>query len=1448
MSNHRRITIRSSRIVSCVAASALLALLAFASQAQAGKIPSQILAGTPGAGSVPGQFNDVHGPMGLAINDPTVADGTTDPEGSSTDGYVYVVESGNHRVQVFDDAGHFQFMFGAGVNSGTSGDPNLCTNAGAPTDVCGAGAEASAAEAFKRPRQVAINQQTGDAYVYDANNLRVQQFTAGGEFIRTWGWGVDDGSNAFQVCEAPADLPCQAGVAGANGGQFAPISNDAMGMAIDPAAPHHVFVGDKSNQRLQEFDVDGDFVRLWGWDVVAAGQTGDLGTGIFEICQSMAAGVCKTGLATFGPSADGNFLSNNPESVVVVGATGMVYATGGSGLIQRFDSDEATPGTLVKPRLTCCGSGPLLNGNGPLSLEPSTGHLLASRGSLAVQALDVSTEPTIEVDRHLGGFGADLSGLAVNAGTGDFYFTSGNRLFLADDTGPPPASPTVIAPADVDSRSATLSGTVNSNGLFTTDWRFELSPDGLVWDTVGGGTAPGGTSPEPVSVEATDLRPNTAYQVRLVVRKQFVEEEVFSAPISFLTDPEPPELSTVRADSVQDTSARLSGRINPHSSNTSYRFEWGQGNFDNKVPVPDGVLSAGPHFVFVGEQLTGLKPSTTYQFRLVAANLIAGQTAGAIRTFTTRAAPLGDDRRAFELVSPADKAGAVGLGDWYNGLGATAPSGFGSYEGERYAPRSHNGGVLLDDSPFAFANEVALTERVSDTVGWQTHPSVSTPASGGQNYRNVLPTGGASEDLSLIGWETNGGMLKPFPEMADWTNVLNAPLYLGDWQGRWELFGPTDLDQVAGGLGADGAAAFAADGDHVLMDNTMRGLGGPQDPSLDLPLGTRSVYINDVSAGLSNSYPGTGFRRPASVCSDETTLPARVDVGGVFKLGERQCPDPAFGREEAVVSPLGSVIQSGGTNATSLTERMISADGSRAYFMSPNPAAAGVPSTNCTGVGATTVCPRQLYLRQKNADGSMVTRWISRPEEGMLGDQNASLAGQAIFEGASADGSRVFFRTNQPLSADDPNGQPLTPTDPRPTLSGSPSNNSWDLYMFELAPGNDPTGPGSELTRISAGPDGDGDCNSPLGGAGENGALRFVSADGHRAYFTCAAVLPGVTAPTDPTRSTAPEGTVTNSTHSNLYLYDDADGSAGWRFVARLPRGNNSPVSCATTSLRSQGASLSQSGTQQSTVGFREGRCVKGTSDGEFVTLWTPGRLLVDDPDDVSMDFYAYDAGSEELVRITAPQGKDDEPYPCGDEGEAASTDCYGDPGFATAVLPPLGVVTDPLVPDERIAFFQSASRLVAEDEDDAYDVYEWRNGVLSLISTGQSATDGAFYRGNDRSGRNVYFVTRDRLTWQDHDAVLDAYTARVGGGIPVPPPAPACDILGDACAGAGSSAPPSLGAASAAFQGPGNPAPRSKAKPRRCGKGKVRRGKRCVGKAKKKARRAAGRERRVGR
>ena len=97
-----------------------------------------------------------------------------------------------------------------------------------------------------------------------------------------------------------------------------------------------------------------------------------------------------------------------------------------------------------------------------------------------------------------------------------------------------------------------------------------------------------------------------------------------------------------------------------------------------------------------------------------------------------------------------------------------------------------------------------------------------------------------------------------------------------------------------------------------------------------------------------------------------------------------------------------------------------------------------------------------------------------------------------------------------------------------------------------------------------------------------------------------------------------------------------------------------------------------------------------------------------------------------------------------------------------------------------------------------------WRDGNLSLISSGEEGADDALYRGADRDAANVYLSTRDALTWQDRDEVLDVYAARVGGGFDEPPPPSVCEVLVDVCQplGVGRPASSSIGTESPSSDG----------------------------------------------
>ena len=150
----------------------------------------------------------------------------------------------------------------------------------------------SALGQFDDPADLAIDP-NGNMYVVDRGNARIQRFSRDDERDQlTWGWGVVDGADSFQICAAE----CMAGLRGDRAGQF----DGAAGVGVDWRG--RVFVADASNHRVQVFDARGDFLFTWGWGVSTGAER-------LETCNAR----CRSGVAGGG---DGQL--NRPEDVVVV--------------------------------------------------------------------------------------------------------------------------------------------------------------------------------------------------------------------------------------------------------------------------------------------------------------------------------------------------------------------------------------------------------------------------------------------------------------------------------------------------------------------------------------------------------------------------------------------------------------------------------------------------------------------------------------------------------------------------------------------------------------------------------------------------------------------------------------------------------------------------------------------------------------------------------------------------------------------------------------------------------------------------------------------------------------------------------------------------------------------------------------------------------------------------
>jgi len=125
------------------------------------------------------------------------------------DGAVYVVDMGNHRIQKFDTSTNVLPQLLA--KWGGSAEPGHASSA-----------QAQEAGQFRSPWGIAVDG-SGDVYVSDTGNQRVQKFDREGNFITQWG-GFGNGD-----------------------GQF----NFPYGIAVD--ARGGVFVVDSGNTRVQQF-------------------------------------------------------------------------------------------------------------------------------------------------------------------------------------------------------------------------------------------------------------------------------------------------------------------------------------------------------------------------------------------------------------------------------------------------------------------------------------------------------------------------------------------------------------------------------------------------------------------------------------------------------------------------------------------------------------------------------------------------------------------------------------------------------------------------------------------------------------------------------------------------------------------------------------------------------------------------------------------------------------------------------------------------------------------------------------------------------------------------------------------------------------------------------------------------------------------------------------------
>jgi hypothetical protein len=555
-----------------------------------------------------------------------------------------------------------------------------------------------------------IEQQAGTK----ANNNRISEFTAWGEFVKAFGYGVRNGADELQTCTKATG--CLKGLEGIKPGEF----ERPNGLAFDAAGNLYVF--ERRNGRVQKFDptaglggTEVAFVLSWGSKGTANGQ--------FNIENQIG--------------VDGNYIAIDPGSTIVAG--GAVYVAD-KGRIQAFDTagnfkfsfllpQDLNPGALAfdssKGYLYFAFNQPEISRPEIYRLEPPTGKTVG--------------EPIVP----------DVGGPTIEDAPIALATDPSGNVYVVDDplAGGPARAPRVLKFSPI--------------GAPLTE--FDLIPPAEAEPAIAEpGLAVGvvGETPTEIDVYVSHRRFSEVPGVAVSSVKVYgviPDPDVVGPPPKV-----PPEIQQQYALSVGPTEATLRAAINPKFwPDTTYYVEYGvvdcePGPCTSFPPPPGATLTkkiTGTAVTTAGVFLTGLEPSKKYFYRFVSQSSgsdgqpvfgVGGKVGvdGTSGTFTTPRDPDGDvldpcpeneafrfeagaklpDCRAYEMVSPVDKNGAD-ISVVFNVTGYPAGFNQGDPDGEEVSFAAYRSFGDAISAPYAVQY---LVSRGGS--GWSTH-SLSPPRS-----------------------------------------------------------------------------------------------------------------------------------------------------------------------------------------------------------------------------------------------------------------------------------------------------------------------------------------------------------------------------------------------------------------------------------------------------------------------------------------------------------------------------------------------------------------------------------------------------------------------------------------------------------------------------------------------------------------------------------------------
>jgi DNA-binding beta-propeller fold protein YncE len=518
------------------------------------------------------------------------------------------------------------------------------------------GTQGTGAGQFEEPAGVAVSEATGDVYVVDQGNNRVEKFNAAGEPEDFSGLGTNilsgTGSETFSL-------------AGFVGGEHE-VLNSADGIAVDndPSNPSYedIYVVDTGHDVVDKFSPAGAYLGQLTEtpaEEYPKGSGEEIG-GTFSRSEVTLRGVAvdtEGDLWVYAVSpregegfefgASGAYMrgfATHHGTTPVLAADANVFVGTGNGNVKEF----TTGGELITDHENRQESVERDEDATGLAYDSRSGHVFVDeRTKISVYGPEPFGEP-IEA------FGSssigDGSGVAVDAASNTVYVPDASKdevVIFAEQ--PPPPAPTTGSASGVTRTTAVLNGDFDPEGkgeyYFSYDRGESCEGSGSTSTPLDNGGAPvTGTSTVPESATVTTLAVGEQYSFCMVAKNAFGVTP--GSSVSFSTLPAVDGVNTGAAGAVQTTTATLTGSLEPNGLDAHYFFEYAPSaeyeakkEYSLKSPAAPGTDAGeanGP--VLAETTLSQLEPLSTYDYRLVATNEL-GTTYGANQTVLTLPLP-----------------------------------------------------------------------------------------------------------------------------------------------------------------------------------------------------------------------------------------------------------------------------------------------------------------------------------------------------------------------------------------------------------------------------------------------------------------------------------------------------------------------------------------------------------------------------------------------------------------------------------------------------------------------------------------------------------------------------------------------------------------------------------------------------------------------------------------